>query len=106
VTTIFDVFLRYVQAAQKGKMQQETDKSTSTNKLPRPVLLEVPAEFAIAFANIATRASENSDLCDWVARNGKMSIFSALQSVFPEVSHSCYAVYWRSIVYVDSAKSH
>ncbi len=69
----------------KGKMHQERVVFTSSGKSPRPILLEVPAEFAIAFANIATQASENSE--DWVARNGKMSIFSALESVFPEVSH-------------------
>ena len=74
----------------KGKMHQVNFVSTSSGKLPRPVLLEIPSEFAIAFANIATQASENPD--DWVARNGNMSIFSALESVFPEVSHACYAV--------------
>ncbi len=73
-------------------MQQEKVVPTSRCKSPRPVLLEDPTEFAIAFANIATRASENSGYRDWVARNGTMSIFSALESVFPEVSRVCYAV--------------
>ena len=54
-------------------------------QLSRPVLIDSLAAFAIAFANIATQATDNAD--DWVARNGKMSIFSALQSIFPEVSH-------------------
>ncbi len=52
--------------------------------------VENPADFAIAFANIATKASENSE--DWVARNKQLSIFSALQSVFPEVSPACCAM--------------
>jgi hypothetical protein len=51
---------------------------------PRPVSIDILAQFAIAFANTATHATNNAD--DWVARKGNMSIFSALQSIFPEVS--------------------
>ncbi len=58
-------------------------------KLPRKVLIENPADFAIAFANLVTQATENPE--DLVARNGDKSIFSVLRLIMPKVSK-----YWRA----------
>ena len=48
-----------------------------------PMSIPTPMELAVAFANVVTVTSDNTN--DWVARNGDESIFSVLQRLLPEV---------------------
>ena len=67
-------------------MQQEKVACKSKRGSSKKVAIENPAEFAIAFANLATTVSEKAD--DWVARNGNQGIFAVLLMIMPEVRHT------------------
>ncbi len=87
-------------AGDSESTKQEMPARKRTRKSSRKVLIEQPAEFAIAFANLATQKTENAD--DLVARNGDRSIFSVLRMIMPEVSHDSLVRYRSS--FVDTAE--
>ncbi len=65
---------------------QEKAAHKINRKSSRAVVIDNPTDFVIAFANVTTTVSENTD--DWVARNGDKSVFSVLRLILPEVSHA------------------
>jgi hypothetical protein len=67
-----------VKAEALAQMQSQTPPTT--------VFIDNPAELAALFANVVTTQSHVQD--DLVARNGDLSIFSALLNIMPEVATS------------------
>jgi hypothetical protein len=71
-------------AENEAKIKAQQKDSLKCKRSPfSKLFIHNPAEIAVFFADVVTTPSDLPN--DWVARNGDISIFSAFQSVLPEV---------------------